>query len=599
MNPPPASALNPYGAMLRLAWHYAQGERWRYGLTYALFVGSNLMYALEPVIWGLFIDALQAPGSDVLQDTGLYLMTYAVLRLSDWAFHGPARVMERELAFALSRRYLLDLYHKALGLPVKWHQDHHSGATINRIRKAYEALKEFFQNGFMYLHALAKFLLSFVAMVYFTPLFGLAGVLLGVLTIYVILQFDKKYIETLDQVNEREHEVSASLFDSLSNILTVITLRLERRLEGGLGEKIAGIFPPFRRNIRINEWKWFSADLIITLIYVLILGGYVWQNWTPGEAFRVGGLVTLAGYVVRFTSAFHDMAWQYTDIVRHHTDVETARFVMEAYAQQHRPEAQESLPEGWKVLEINNLSYDHRTAGEAGAGQGLDSVSIRLERGRRVALIGESGSGKSTLLALLRGLYLPGPGLEIQADGRAAELASLADAVTLFPQEPEIFENTIRYNITLGLPFEDRELQAVCAAAHFDEVAAQLPKGLDSSIQEKGVNLSGGQKQRLALARGILASQAADIVLLDEPTSSVDPKTEMLIYDKMFAAFSGKALVSALHRLHLLPKFDYIYVLEKGRVVDEGSFAELRQRSAAFQELWRHQELEGRPVGSA
>ncbi len=118
----------------------------------------------------------------------------------------------------------------------------------------------------------------------------------------------------------------------------------------------------------------------------------------------------------------------------------------------------------------------------------------------------------------------------------------------------------------------------------------ELPRGLDSGIQEKGVNLSGGQKQRLALARGILAAQESDVVLLDEPTSSVDPKTEALIYQRLFQAFSGKAMVSALHRLHLLHSFDYVYVLEQGRVVAQGTLAELRRDSPVFQELWRHQE---------
>jgi ABC-type multidrug transport system fused ATPase/permease subunit len=140
------------------------------------------------------------------------------------------------------------------------------------------------------------------------------------------------------------------------------------------------------------------------------------------------------------------------------------------------------------------------------------------------------------------------------------------------------------------LPFAAADIEDACQASHFSEVAKELPRGLASSIQEKGVNLSGGQKQRLALARGILAAAESDVVLLDEPTSSVDPKTEALIYQRLFQAFSAKAMVSALHRLHLLHFFDYIYVLEQGRIVAEGTLAELRKKSPEFQELWRHQE---------
>jgi len=177
----------------------------------------------------------------------------------------------------------------------------------------------------------------------------------------------------------------------------------------------------------------------------------------------------------------------------------------------------------------------------------------------------------------------------LTVDGRPEDLGKLNEAVTLFPQEPEIFENTLAYNVTLGLPFTEEEILQVCDSAYFSEVVRQLPQGLESDIREKGVNLSGGQKQRLALARGILAARDSDLVLLDEPTSSVDPRTEALIYEGLFKAFSEKAIISSMHRLHLLGRFDYVYILHQGRIVDEGSFEDLRNNSSIFNELWRHQ----------
>jgi ATP-binding cassette, subfamily B, bacterial len=193
-------------------------------------------------------------------------------------------------------------------------------------------------------------------------------------------------------------------------------------------------------------------------------------------------------------------------------------------------------------------------------------------------------------MALLRGLYDAQPGTEIKVDGQNTKAASIHETVTLFPQEPEIFENTIEHNITLGLPFEKQEIMGVCDSAHFSEVLSHLPKGLESNIMEKGVNLSGGQKQRLALARGILAAKSSDIILLDEPTSSVDPKTELRIYERLFEEYKNKAVISSLHRLYLLSYFDYVYVLQAGRVVAEGSFEYLKNTSAVFRELWKHQE---------
>jgi ATP-binding cassette subfamily B protein len=584
-------ATNSYISLLKTAWHYARSERKRYVLVYSMFVFSNLADAAYPILLGWFINKIQNDVSRVLHYAWLYAVIYFCLKFIEWSFHGPARIMERQLAFNLSRNFLQERYHQALHLPVKWHQDHHSGATINRIRKAYEALKSFFDGGFMYLHALLKFIFSFIAMIYFSPLFGTIGALLGLVIIMAIFSFDKPIIRTQEEINEREHTISATLFDSLSNIMTVITLRLEKNMENGLMGKVKDLLSAFRKNALINEWKWFTADMLIALTYGIITVGFISQHWEPGKTFYVGGLVTLLGFVNQFTSVFHDVAWQYNQIVQYNTDVQTASNIEKEYAAHHRADAGSGLPSNWQKIEIKNLNFSHRESYDnKHEPQSLHDIHLSMQRGKKIAFIGESGSGKTTLLALLRGLYEPEPGKELIVDGKEFIFSSMNETVTLFPQEPEIFENTIAYNITLGLPFDENEINEVCDAAHFTEVVHQLPRGIESSIQEKGVNLSGGQKQRLALARGILAAKESDIVLLDEPTSSVDPKTEANIYKKLFAAFADKAIVSSLHRLHLLWMFDYVYVLQQGSIVDEGNFESLRKNSAVFSDLWKHQE---------
>lgn len=588
---------NPYITLMKTAWHFARREKKQYVLVYSLFLMSGCIFTLYPLLYGWFINNLQKEGFGLLRYAWLYGAIYFLLKITEWGFHGPARVMERKLAFNLSRNFLQEMYHQTLHLPVKWHQDHHSGSTINRIRKAYEALKEFFQNGFMYMYAITKFFSSFIAMLIFSPLFGSIGVSIGILTVWVIFKFDKPFVKAVDETNEKEHIVSSNLFDSLSNINTVITLRLEKRMEKGLLQKVKDVFAPFMRTVRINEWKWFLADILISLIYVITVVGYIYQHWIPGRVFMVGNLVALLGFVNQFTSVFQDVAWQYTQIVQFNTNVQTARFISEAYEKQHLPDAPAELPDQWKILSIKNLDFSHKEIFSSDEkAQSLHDINIIIEKGKRVALIGESGSGKSTLMALLRGLYEPQPGAEIKIDQVPYDAASIADSVTLFPQEPEIFENTIEHNITLGLPFEEKDIMEVCDTAHFTEVISQLPNGLQSNIMEKGVNLSGGQKQRLALARGILAAKSSDIILLDEPTSSVDPKTEVLIYEKLFEEYKDKAVVSSLHRLYLLRYFDYVYVLRDGRIADEGSFSDLKNRSSIFRELWKHQEDKLRQV---
>jgi ATP-binding cassette, subfamily B, bacterial len=580
---------NPYLSLLRTAWKYARHKKKRFLTIYAMFIAANIVFAMNPLFYGWFINELQQNGSAVLTTGWIYVAGFLGLRLLEWTFHGPARVMERQLAFHVGKNFMDELYHKVLHLPVKWHQENHSGVTISRLRKAHEALRDFFQHGFVYLGSFGKFIFSFAAMLYFSPLFGLIGVLLGVITVWIIVQFDKPYIRSLREVNEREHGVSSTLFDSLSNILTVITLRLETRIHKGMMEKVITVFPPFKKNVTINELKWFTAQMMVGLIYAVTTIGYIYQHYTPGETFLIGGLIILLGYVNQFTSVFNDIASHYTQIVKYDTDVQNAGILEAAYEDGQSQKKSTGFPSRWSSIEIDGLNFQRTPAGGTGTGSGVFDLSMRIGKGQRIALIGESGSGKSTLLSLLRGLHQPASGSLLKADGKEVPIENIGSAITLFPQEPEIFENTVLYNITLGLPFTEEEVMSVCEAAQFADVVKALPAGLQTHMHEKGVNLSGGQKQRLALARGILAAQQSSIVLMDEPTSSIDPRTERKIYENLFVAFREKAVISSLHRLHLLNEFDYIYILRNGIVVDEGSFEDLNRYSLVFKDMWQHQ----------
>jgi ATP-binding cassette subfamily B protein len=597
---------NPYFSLLGTSWRYAKENKKLYVLIYLMFICANLVAAVNPFFYGWFVNSIQKNGFNVLSTVWLYALGFLGLKLAEWAFHGPARVMERKLAFHISNSYLDDLYVKLIHLPVGWHKDHHSGSTINRLRKSYSALKDFFQSGFIYLGSLMKFLISFGVMFYFSPLFGCVAAVLGFLTLCVIVKFDKPFIKALKEVNEADHQVSSNLFDSLSNILTVITLRLEKRVHTGLREKLSAVYPPFKKFVAINEWKWFSAQMLVGLIYVVMIVGYVYQHAQPGKVFMLGGLVTLLGFVNQFTSVFNDFASQYTQIVQFHTDVESASIIETAFRQEHRTISENQLPQNWQNLVIRDLNYSHPKKSDVPAlinaqgvlvqpvrkkAHGLKHMHLNIPRGKRIALVGESGCGKSTLLALLRGLYDPDTELALEVDGNQhIGFKHIANEVTLLPQEPEIFEATFEYNITLGLPFDEQEIQRVCDITRLSAVLENLESGVGSMIQEKGVNLSGGQKQRLALARGVLAAHSSSIILMDEPTSSMDPKTEQEIYMNLFNEFKGKTVISSLHRLHLLEHFDYIYVLDKGRIVEEGPLGFLIENGEIFNKLWKHQQ---------
>ena len=590
---------NPYLSLLATAWKYARHEKKRFVLVYTMFVFATIIVAINPLFYGWFINELQLQGTDILKTGWVYIAGFMGLRLIEWCFHGPGRVLERQLAFTLSKNFMEEVYHKILHLPVKWHQDNHSGSTINKLRKAHEAMREFFQHGFIYFYSFGKFFFSFGAMLYFSPIFGTIGVVLGIITIWIIAKFDKVFIRSLQEVNEREHEVSSTLFDSLSNIITVITLRLEKRIQATYIQKLMAVFPPFKKNVSVNEWKWFTAQMMVGIIYCVTTMGYLYQHWNTGSTFFIGGLVVLLGYVNQFTSVFNDIAGHYTQIMKFDTELKSIREVEQAYDQKHLPDADLKLPDNWKTIDIEKLNFFRERQGHS-RNVGIHDLSIRISKGQRIAFIGESGSGKSTILALLRGLFAPqGKSTITVNDTAICNFETIANHVTLLPQDPEIFESSILYNITLGLKFSEEEIKNACDAVQFSSVVSMLPHGFETNIQEKGVNLSGGQKQRLALARGILAAKSSDIVLLDEPTSSIDPRTERQIYENLFRAFQGKAIISSLHRLYLLHYFDYVYILKDGSIVDKGTFEELRKYSLVFKDLWDHQVTEIKDAESA
>jgi ABC-type multidrug transport system fused ATPase/permease subunit len=296
--------------------------------------------------------------------------------------------------------------------------------------------------------------------------------------------------------------------------------------------------------------------------------------------------------VNQFTGMLSSLTAQYNQIVRFRSDLAAIEPIEEAYASLAIPSADGPINRAWEKLRVEGLHFRY-----AEDGAGLFDVNLQLDRGKRIALIGPSGSGKTTTLYTLRGLYPPGRiNLHFDDPGEAStgvNPAQLFEQTTLIPQSPEIFEDTLRNNLTMGLEREDAEIERAIYLSVLEDVVEQAEDGLETFLAEGGANLSGGQRQRLSIARGLLAADTSTLLLLDEPTSSLDPKTELLAYERIFAAFPEKTIVSTLHRLHLLRFFDYIYYLEDGRVAAEGTLSELLEKSTGFRALYAEQGLVG------
>ena len=571
---------NPLIFLTSMLWRYSRGNRSRVVLYVGMFVVANSIWALEPLVVGQLLNAIQTGGH--LQNITYIFMLLGGLLLIDfggWIFHGIARLIEMHNAFRVKAAYKAHLLEGTLHLPLDWHTDHHSGDTIDKIDKGAQAMYSYSENTFQIIQGVITLTTGVGIMLLYNVWATVMVLVLTIPTFFVLALFDARLVPGYKKVSLIENEAQAKVFDIISNVSTVIILRIEALVHKSLVTAINKSFAQFSINAWNNELKWFWASILGRIASIAVIGLYVWQEAATG-AIMVGTIYILYGYVDRIRNVLYQFAYLYNDIVRYRAQVSNTEELSKVFTDSRRA-GDMRLPDDWKELEISNLTFSYDDKGVTH----LDDVTLTLRHGERVAVIGESGGGKSTFLKVMRDLYHP-TSLGLSVDGvPVTGFGAIADSISLIPQDPEIFTTTIRENITVGVDYPDTRIKVFTDMARFSSVVERLPHGLEPSIVEKGVNLSGGEKQRLALARGLLASADKDIILLDEPTSSVDFDNELGIYANIFESFPRATIVSAVHRLHLLQQFDSIYYFKAGKIVAQGSLEDIKAHPD-FKDLW-------------
>jgi ATP-binding cassette subfamily B protein len=220
----------------------------------------------------------------------------------------------------------------------------------------------------------------------------------------------------------------------------------------------------------------------------------------------------------------------------------------------------------------------------------FNNLNLHVKSGEKVGLVGHSGSGKTTLAwILLRFKDIESGSITIDGqDISAITQNDLRLQITYVPQEPLLFHRSLSENISYGRPeATQQEIEAIAKMAHAHEFIKDLPDGYDTLVGERGVKLSGGQRQRVAIARAMLKN--APILVLDEATSALDSESEALIQDGLWKLMEGRTAIVVAHRLSTVQKMDRIVVMEKGKIVEEGSHAELIHKNGVYAKLWTRQ----------
>jgi len=218
----------------------------------------------------------------------------------------------------------------------------------------------------------------------------------------------------------------------------------------------------------------------------------------------------------------------------------------------------------------------------------LDNLSLTVQPGEKVALVGASGGGKSTLVQVLLGLYAAESGTVYFDDVPVQHIGMerVREHVAVVLQHPALFNDTVRHNLTLGRDLSETDLWRALQIAQLEETVSDLPEGLDTMVGRQGVRLSGGQRQRLAIARMVL--QDPHVVILDEATSALDTDTEGRVHEALAEFLKGRTTLIVAHRLSAVKQADRAFVFEAGQVIEEGGHDELVRSGGLYAKLYGH-----------
>ena len=359
--------------LYRTLWHYAASDQPRVVLFMTLLVVAQALKLTIPYLSGAAVEAMQAKGDEALGTAAWDMALIFLACVASWVLHGPARVLERFVAIRIRERFADALYAKVTSLPLDWHEQNHSGETIERVQKSGSALFSFAQNQFVYLQNTVSLVGPIAAIFLLSVPTGFAALASYALIALVLIRFDRVMIHLNRAQNLAQARYAAAIADCLGNIATVLTLRLSGPTRTLVAARLGAVFAPLRSSIVVNEAKWCAIDLLNNGIRCGLVVLYVWLAWRHGEAVLLGSAVMVFQYAQQVGGVVGNMAGNYQDLVGYQTDLRGTDIITSATA---RPPSAAAVPAGWREIGIEKLHFTYR--GKRRGQAALCDVSLML-----------------------------------------------------------------------------------------------------------------------------------------------------------------------------------------------------------------------------